>query len=66
MTDLDKLRYPVGKFERVTPPLDRATRAALVKTIEDTPRNHHTVGVDDATLRHTAFKGIANDVSSER
>jgi hypothetical protein len=37
MSDLDKLRYPIGKFERPTAPLDRATRAALVKTIEDTP-----------------------------
>ncbi|HEY7292257.1 MAG TPA: putative metal-dependent hydrolase [Vicinamibacterales bacterium] len=37
MADLDTLRYPVGKFERPVAPLDRATRDALVKTIEDTP-----------------------------
>ena len=37
MSDLDALRYPVGKFERLTGSLDRATRDAHVKTIEDTP-----------------------------
>jgi hypothetical protein len=37
MTDLEQLRYPVGRFERVTSPLDRAARAALVDIIEQTP-----------------------------
>jgi DinB superfamily len=37
MTDLDKLRYPVGKFARVKTPLDRQTLLAHIKTIEDTP-----------------------------
>jgi uncharacterized damage-inducible protein DinB len=37
MLDVDALRYPVGKFQRVTPPLDRATRERHLKTIEDTP-----------------------------
>ena len=30
MTDLEQLRYPVGRFERLTAPLDRAARAALI------------------------------------
>lgn len=52
MTDLDKLRYPVGKFERVKPPLDRATRAGLVKTIEDAPARFRSLvaGLSDAQL----------------
>lgn len=37
MTDLDKLRYPVGRFERLSAPLDAATRLAHIATIEDTP-----------------------------
>ena len=37
MTDLEQLRYPVGRFERLTAPLDRATRAAHIDTIEQTP-----------------------------
>jgi len=37
MTDLEQLRYPVGRFERLKAPLDRATRAALFDIIEQTP-----------------------------
>jgi len=37
MTDLEALRYPVGRFQRVDAPLDRAARDAHIKTIEDTP-----------------------------
>jgi len=37
MTDLDKLRYPVGKFERLKAPLDAATRRAHLQTFDDTP-----------------------------
>ncbi len=37
MSEVDKLRYPVGKFQRPTAPLDATTRTAFVKTIEDTP-----------------------------
>lgn len=37
MIDLEQLRYPVGRFQRLQNPLDRAARAALIKTIEDTP-----------------------------
>jgi DinB superfamily len=52
MSDLEKLRYPVGKFERVRTPLDRATRAALVKTIEDTPARFRNLvaGLSEAQL----------------
>ena len=37
MTDLERLRYPVGRFERVTTPLDRATRDTHIATIERLP-----------------------------
>jgi hypothetical protein len=37
MVELDTLRYPVGKFERLKAPLDRVARQAHMKTIEDTP-----------------------------
>src|SRR3954465_3310071 len=37
MTDLEQLRYPVGRFERLTAPLDPAGRARHIETIEPTP-----------------------------
>jgi hypothetical protein len=37
MTDLEQLRYPVGRFERLKGPLDAAARAVLIDTIERTP-----------------------------
>jgi hypothetical protein len=37
VTDLERLRYPVGRFERVTTPLDRATRDTHIATIEQLP-----------------------------
>ncbi|MCU1382723.1 MAG: hypothetical protein JWL71_1420 [Acidobacteria bacterium] len=37
MTDLEQLRYPVGRFARLTAPLDRAARARHLETIEQTP-----------------------------
>ena len=37
MPDLEQLRYPVGRFDRPTAPLDAATRRALIETIEQTP-----------------------------
>jgi len=37
MTDLELLRYPVGRFQRLKEPLDAAARAALIDTIEQTP-----------------------------
>jgi DinB superfamily len=59
MSDLDKLRYPVGKYERLTAPLDRATREALVKTIEDTPAKMRALltGLSEAQLDTTYRPG---------
>jgi DinB superfamily len=37
MTDLEQLRYPVGRFERLKGPVDRAARAAHIDIIEQTP-----------------------------
>ena len=37
MTDLEQLRYPVGRFERPKAPLDGATRSGHIETIERTP-----------------------------
>jgi hypothetical protein len=37
MTDLEQLRYPVGRFERLKAPSDRAARAAHVDIIEHLP-----------------------------
>src|SRR5262245_60739556 len=52
MSDLDTLRYPVGKFRRLTTPLDRAARETHLKTIEDTPANVRALaaGLSDAQL----------------
>jgi DinB superfamily len=36
MTDLEQLQYPIGRFQRLTAPLDRAARAAHIDTIEQT------------------------------
>jgi uncharacterized damage-inducible protein DinB len=37
MTDLETLKYPVGRFERLKAPLDRAARAAHIETIAVAP-----------------------------
>ena len=37
MTDLEQLRYPVGRFERLTAPLNPAERSRHIETIEHTP-----------------------------
>ena len=37
MTDLEQLRYPVGRWERLKAPLDRAARGAHIITLEQTP-----------------------------
>ena len=37
MTDLEQLRYPIGRFARLQAPLDRAARAAHIDIIEQTP-----------------------------
>ncbi len=52
MPDLDTLRYPVGTFARITPPLDRATREKHFVTIERLPAAFRalTAGLSDAQL----------------
>jgi hypothetical protein len=37
MPDLEQLRFPVGRFERLTAPLDAAARRAHIDTLEETP-----------------------------
>jgi hypothetical protein len=37
VNDLDALRYPVGRFERLIAPLDRAARDGHLGTLEQTP-----------------------------
>jgi hypothetical protein len=37
MTDLEQLRYPIGRFERLQSPSDRATRAGHIDIIEKAP-----------------------------
>ena len=52
MTDLEQLRYPVGRFARVTAPLDRAARAAHIDIIEQMPARFRSLvaGKSDAQL----------------
>ena len=52
MTDLEQLRYPVGRFERLHAPLDRASRARHLETIEQTPAAFRALvgGRSDAQL----------------
>ena len=37
MNDLDKLRYPIGRYEPLKPPLDASARAAFIDTLEQAP-----------------------------
>ncbi len=59
MSDLDKLRYPVGKFERLTSPLGQAGHQTHLKTIEDTPSRLRSLagGLSDAELERTYRPG---------
>jgi len=52
VTDLETLRYPVGRFERVTQPLDRAARDAHIDTIERAPARFRSLvaSLSDAQL----------------
>jgi hypothetical protein len=52
MTDLEQLRYPVGRWARPKPPLDRATRSGHIETIAQLPANmsSFTQGRGDAAL----------------
>jgi hypothetical protein len=52
MTDIETLRYPVGKFPRRKEPLDAATRQSLLQSIEQTPTRFRALvaGLTDAEL----------------
>lgn len=52
MTDLEQLRYPVGRFERLKAPLDRAAREVHIETMVKTPATFLalTRGRSDAEL----------------
>jgi DinB superfamily len=52
MTDLEQLRYPVGRFARVTAPLDRAARHAHFDTLDRLPARLRALvtGRNDAAL----------------
>jgi len=52
MDELDKLRYPIGRFERLKEPLDRATRARVIDDIEQAPARMRQLvaGLSDAQL----------------
>ena len=52
MTDLEQLRYPIGRFQRLTTPVDSATRSGHLETIEQAPATllSLTSGRSDAQL----------------
>src|SRR5664279_916736 len=52
MTDLEQLRYPVGRFERLKAPLDSAARSGHIETIAHAPATFLslTKGRTDAEL----------------
>jgi len=52
VTDLEQLRYPVGRFTRVTTPLDRRTRDQHIATIEQLPGRLRALvgGLSDSQL----------------
>src|SRR5436190_3496182 len=52
MTDLDKLRYPVGPLPRFATPLDGATRRQHLQTLEQTPARIRALvsGLNDRQL----------------
>ena len=52
MNDLDKLRYPIGRFARLTRPLARDDRARVIDDIESTPATLRqlTAGLTDTQL----------------
>ena len=46
MNDLETLRYPIGRFERLTAPLTRAARDAHIATLETTPARFRALLAD--------------------
>ena len=52
MDDFDKVRYPIGRFERLKSALDRAARARVIDDIEQAPAmlRQLVAGLSDAQL----------------
>jgi len=52
MTDIERLRYPVGPVPRINDPLARAARSRYVASIEQTPAKFRSLveGLSDAQL----------------
>src|SRR6266540_2825073 len=59
MTDIEKLRYPVGPMPRLNAPLDRATRGRYIETIERTPSKFRSLvtGLSDEQLGRRYRRG---------
>lgn len=59
MNDFDTMRYPVGRFERPTAPLERAAREGHIRTLEQAPARFRTLagGLSDAQLDATYRPG---------
>jgi len=59
VNDLDRLRYPVGRFERLTAPLDRAARDGHLATLEQAPARFRSLvgALSDAQLDTTYRPG---------
>ena len=57
MTNLETLRYPIGKFQRLTAPPDATARAGSIATIEAAPAiiRRMATGLTDAQL-DTAYR----------
>jgi hypothetical protein len=57
MSDVDNLRYPIGRFGRVKGPLDRAARAMAIADIEQAPEifRRLVTGLSDAQL-NTSYR----------
>src|SRR4051794_22507092 len=52
MSDLDSLRYPVGRFERLKAPLGASARQALIDVVERAPARYRALvqGRSDTAL----------------
>ena len=60
MTDLEQLRYPVGRFERLKAPLDRAAREVHIETIAGAPATFLSLTTGAATRSSTRRTGPAD------
>jgi len=52
MTDLERLKYPIGRLQRTATPLDRATREAHLRTLDELPARFRSLagGLSDRQL----------------